>query len=237
MTAEEALSKARQVGYEMPKTLIINGDRLYVGSYVNIGHPAQELSMFDTLKVIFTATKQLISGIVLHPGVYFFRKTGIKDINGVVDHVVFELAYNSAAHNTSDRDISVFIESYRNRGTTLGYRVSPSDNSVVHKTGNESISGTKKFTDLQVNSVEGGMTAAITTDDNYVYLGKADSEQHEKLAVDMWGNVVSNTMYAEYITAQYFADDNYELSITEIYDAIQQIGNISEVLDRINGEV
>lgn len=237
MTAEDALAKANQVEHIMPKTLTINGDKLYVGSYVNLDYTAQGLSSFDTLKVIFTASKQLETGIILHPGVYFFRKTGIRDINGVVDHVVFELAYNSAAHNTSDRDVSVFIESYRSRGTTLGYRISPSDYSVVHKTGNESISGTKKFTDLQVNSVAGGMTAGLKTDDYAVYLGKAGAETHEMLAVDAWGNVVANSVYAEYITGQYFANDDYEITISEVYNAIQQIGDINEVLNRLNGEV
>jgi hypothetical protein len=237
MTAEDALSRANQVKNEMPKTLTINGDKLYVGSYVKIDQTAQELSAFDTLRVIFTASKQLITGIILHPGVYFFRKTGIKDLNGVVDHVVFELAYNSAAHNISDRDVSVFIESYRSRGTTLGYRVSPSDNSVVHKTGNESISGTKTFTDMQVSSSTGSLKGTITTDDNYVYLGKAGSEPHEKISVDPWGNFTANSVYAEYITGQYFADDDYEITISDVYNAVQQIGDINEVLNRLNGEV
>lgn len=237
MTAEDALSRANQVRNEMPKTLTINGDRLYVGSYVNIDYTAQALSAFDTLKVIFTASKQLETGIFLHPGVYFFRKTGIRDINGVVDHVVFELAYNSAAHNTSDRDVSVFIESYRSRGTTLGYRISPSDYSVVHKTGNESISGTKTFTNLQVSSSTGSLKGTITTDDNYVYLGKADSEPYEKVSVDAWGNLTANSVYAEYITGQYFADDDFEITISEVYNAVQQIGDINEVLNRLNGEV
>ena len=237
MTAEEALSRANQAKNEMPKTLTINGDRLYVGGYVNIDYTAQELSLFDALKVIFTASKQLETGIILHPGVYFFRKTGFKDINGVVDHIVFELAYNSAAHNTSDRDVSVFIESYRSRGTTLGYRISPSDYSVVHKTGNESISGTKTFTNMQVSSSTGSLKGTITTDDNYVYLGKAGSEPYEKVSVDPWGNFTANSVYAEYITGQYFADDDCEITISEVYNAVQQIGDINEVLNRLNGEV
>ena len=191
----------------MLKTAPLNGDGLQVGSYISIGMNITTLNVFDILEVSFSTSKQLTSGVALHPGVYYFRKMGFKTSSNGIDHIVYELAYTSSTHSLADRNVSVFIEMSRTLGATLSYMISPEDKTVVHKSGTESISGAKTFSNLRVNTVSGGTTATITTDANYIYIGRVGNTQDNLLKID------ANT------------------------GQIAEIGDIAAVLDMINGEV
>lgn len=191
----------------MLKTAPLNGDGLQVGSYISIGMNITTLNAFDILEVSFSTSKQLTSGVALHPGVYYFRKMGFKTSSNGIDHIVYELAYTSSTHSLADRNVSVFIEMSRTLGATLSYMISPEDKTVVHKSGTESISGAKTFSNLRVNTVSGGTTATITTDANYIYIGRVGNTQDNLLKID------ANT------------------------GQIAEIGDIAAVLDMINGEV
>lgn len=204
--AEENAGSISDLYTKVPRVLELNGEILNTNSYVNIGYAPAQLNNYDVLKVEFAVDKELSDTLDLHSGIYYFRKAGIKTGALGVEHIIFEVSYNGSMHDFNEQNISIFIEVIRNQGAVLGYRISPNDSQVVHKTGTESIAGAKTFSDLRVNTTSGGAVATITTDANYIYIGRVGNSQANLLKID------ANT------------------------GQIPEIGDIAAVLDMINGE-
>lgn len=184
-----------------PKVLELNGDNLTLSSFTNIGISTAGLAGYDILKITLTAEKEIATGIYLHKGVYFFRKTGYRtlDDNSTIDHVVFELAYNASTHNFSGRDVSVYIESYRDNGIILGTKVTPDNNDLVHRSGNESITGRKTFSDFKIQSNDYDNIASIYTTSDSIVIKSDDEYSHQITFKPATGDLITNTIYAPII--------------------------------------
>jgi hypothetical protein len=164
--AETNKTSIAAINNNMPRTLNspMPLDTLSFSNYTNFGYTPTQLNNYDFIRIVLENTKNISGSMVMHPGVYYFRKVCYRNYPANQEHVIFELPYNATNHNVGNADLSICLECTKN-GTVLSYVLSPNNSAVVHRTGDESIVGNKSFTQITLTELVGPNGNSINVDE------------------------------------------------------------------------
>lgn len=164
--AEANKTSIETINNNMPKTLRspMPLDTLSFNTYTNFGYTPSQLNNYDFIRIVLENNKNISGAMNMHPGVYYFRKVCYRNYPTNQEHIIFELPYNATNHGVGNADLSICLECTKN-GTVLSYVVSPNNNSVVHRTGDESIVGNKSFSQITLTELVSPNGNSISVDE------------------------------------------------------------------------